>query len=133
VLPGSPPWDGPFCVLPNDQAPKPTPMMSMVMPMLPSPWKLSHQARKAGAMLWPRTTRIRADAKPATKLLTLGWSDGRYRKPEPAECSGMTKMSYFPGGSPEDLGTPPWGGGGGGVSIEASFELLLRGWTLRGD
>jgi hypothetical protein len=65
-------------------------------------------------MLWPTTTSIRAEANPAIKLLAFGCSDGRYRNPDPAECSGITKMSYFPGGSPEDLGTPPCGGGGGG-------------------
>jgi hypothetical protein len=94
-------------------------MISMPMPTFPIPWKPSHHVRKAGAKLWPTTTNIRADANPATKLLTFGCSDGRYRKPEPAECSGMTKMSYFPGGRPPEpwgLGTSPWGGGGGGRS-----------------
>lgn len=52
-------------------------MMSMDMAMLPKPWKLSHQARKAGAMVWNMTTRMRAEAKPAAKLLTLGFNDGR--------------------------------------------------------
>lgn len=96
-------------------------MINMPMPTFPIPWKPSHQVRKAGARLWPTTTNISADANPATKLLTFGCKEGRYRKPEPAECSGITKMSYFPGGrppdpAPEDLGISPWGGGGGGRS-----------------
>jgi hypothetical protein len=68
-------------------------------------------------MLWKRTTHAKALANPATKLLMFGWSDGRYRKPAPAECSGMTNMSYRPGGRPPPavvLGFSPWGGGGGG-------------------
>jgi hypothetical protein len=69
--------DEPFCVLPRAHAPKPTPNINRVMPMFPIPWKLSHQARTAGAMLWDRATRIRAEAKPAAKLLTLGCSEGR--------------------------------------------------------
>ena len=86
--------------------------------MFPKPWKLSHQARKAGAMLWNRATNIKADANPAKKLLTFGFRDGKYRNPDPAECSGMTKMSYLPGGKPEDdLGAAPCGGGGGGASL----------------
>lgn len=70
-------------------------------------------------MLWANTTNIRAEAKPATKLLMFGCKLGRYRNPEPAECSGMTKMSYLPGGRPPDLAPPcpPWGGGGGGCSL----------------
>jgi hypothetical protein len=82
-------------------------MINMAMPMSPMPWKLSHHVRNAGAMLWPRTTSISAVANPATKLFMFGCKDGRYKKPEPAECSGMTKMSYFPGGSPEPLGLSP--------------------------
>lgn len=60
------------------------------------------------------------EAKPAAKLLTFGFSDGRYRKPEPDECGGIMKISYFPGGKPEDVvpavdfGASPCGGGGGG-------------------
>lgn len=70
----------------------------------------------------------RAEAKPAMKLLVLVRREGRYRKPEPAECSGMTKMSYFPVGSPDPppavvLGASPWGGGGGGgAAILASLQ-----------
>jgi hypothetical protein len=79
----------------------------MDMATLPRPWKPSHHVRKAGARVWPRTTRINAEAKPAAKLLTLGLMDGRYKNPEPEECSGMTKMSYLPGGKPEPFGTPP--------------------------
>lgn len=86
--------------------------------MFPIPWKLVHHDFKAGAMLWNTTTHARALAKPATKLLIFGCSDGRYRNPDPAECSGMMKMSYFPLGrlGPEEvvLGLSPWGGGGGG-------------------
>lgn len=66
-----------FCMRPRAHAPKPTPTMSKVMPMLPRPWKLSHHARNAGAMLWKRATSIRAEAKPATKLLMFGWREGR--------------------------------------------------------
>lgn len=75
----------------------------------------------------PITTSTRADAKPAAKLLTLGFSDGRYRKPEPAECGGMMNMSYLPGGRfvPEFVvfGFSPWGGGGGGAPLMASGHL----------
>lgn len=78
---------------PRDHAPNPTAMTSITIPTLPMPWKLAHHARKAGAMLFPKATTARALAKPATKLLMLGRIDGRYMKPEPAECSGMTKMS----------------------------------------
>jgi len=88
--------------------------------MFPIPWKLFHHVLKAGAMLWPSATRKRAEAKPAMKLLMLGLSDGRYKKPEPAECSGIMKTSYFPGGSPPPavvLGASPCGGGGGGALI----------------
>jgi hypothetical protein len=60
---------------------------------------------------------MRAEAKPAAKLLTFGCKDGRYRNPDPEECGGIMKMSYFPGGKPEDLGTSPWGGGGGGFIV----------------
>lgn len=66
-----------FWVRPRAQAPKPTPTISSVMPMLPRPSKLSHQVRKAGAMLWHSTTSIKAEAKPATKLLMLGCREGR--------------------------------------------------------
>jgi hypothetical protein len=52
-------------------------MTSRSMPALPMPWKFAHQAWKAGAMLWPRTTMMRADAKPAMKLLVFVRSDGR--------------------------------------------------------
>lgn len=45
--------------------------------MFPRPWKLSHQARKAGAMLWNTATNIKADANPAMKLFTLGFIDGK--------------------------------------------------------
>jgi hypothetical protein len=48
-----------------------------------------------------------AEAKPAAKLLTFGLNDGRYRKPLPEECGGIIKISYLPGGKPEDLGTSP--------------------------
>lgn len=55
---------------------------------------------------------------PAMKLFHWGLRDGRYRNPEPAECSGMMKISYFPVGRPEPpavvLGFSPCGGGGGG-------------------
>lgn len=34
------------------------------------------------------------------------------------------KMSYFPGGNPDDLGTSSWGGGGGGW-----FISLVRCYT----
>lgn len=85
--------------------------------MLPKPWKVSHHVRKAGAMLWNKATIMRAEAKPAKKLLTLGFNDGRYRKPAPAECSGITNISYLPGGRPDDLGASPCGGGGGGALI----------------
>ncbi len=73
----------------------------------------------------PIRTHSRADANPAAKLLTLGCNDGRYRKPEPDECGGMMKISYFPGGNPEavvpavDFGAAPCGGGGGGVLMIA--------------
>lgn len=68
-------------------------------------------------MLWQSTTKTNADAKPAAKLLAFGLSDGRYRKPDPAECGGMMKTSYFPGGRfvCEVFGFPPCGGGGGGA------------------
>lgn len=97
--------------------------------MLPRPWKLSHQTLKAGAMLWKRATRMRAEAKPAAKLFGLGLMEGRYRKPEPAECSGMTNMSYLPGGRPEDLGAWPWGGGGGGGPLISVAQLCTHQGT----
>lgn len=74
--------------------------MSIIIPTLPMPWNVDHHCLKAGAMLWPRTTNTRAVAKPATKLLVLVRSEGRYRKPAPAECSGIMKTSYLPGGRP---------------------------------
>lgn len=33
------------------------------------------------------------------------------------------KMSYFPGGRPEDFGAPPCGGGGGGFMIAMSLQI----------
>lgn len=45
--------------------------------MFPMPWKLAHQAWKAGAMLWKMTTTTSAEAKPAMKLLVLVRSEGR--------------------------------------------------------
>ena len=60
---------------------------------------------------------MRAEAKPAAKLLTFGFSEGRYRKPEPDECGGIMKMSYFPGGNPDPFGCSPCGGGGGGFIV----------------
>jgi hypothetical protein len=63
-------------------------------------------------------TTARVLTTPAMKLFHCGLSDGRYRNPDPAECSGMMKTSYFPGGRPEPpavvLGFSPCGGGGGG-------------------
>lgn len=87
--------------------------------MLPMPWKPLHQDLNAGAMLWPSTTSTKAEAKPAAKLLTFGWSDGRYRKPEPDECGGIINMSYLPGGRFvfAGFGFSPCGGGGGGPLI----------------
>ena len=70
---------------------------------------------------------IRADANPATKLLMFGRNEGKYKNPEPAECSGITKISYFPGGRPPDLGAPPWppcGGGGGGWSFMTGAQAV---------
>jgi len=53
-------------------------------------------------------TSMSAEAKPAAKLLTFGFSDGRYRKPPPEEWSGIIKMSNLPGGNPpDDLGISP--------------------------
>lgn len=45
--------------------------------MFPIPWKLLYQTLKAGAMLWESTTSTNADAKPAAKLFTFGFNDGR--------------------------------------------------------
>ena len=95
-----------FCVLPKVHAPMPTPIINKVMPMLPSPWKPFHQTRKAGPMVWHTTTKTRAEAKPAAKLLTLGLREGKYRKPEPEEWGGMMKMSYLPGGMLLEPGLP---------------------------
>ena len=108
----------------------PTAMTRIIMPMLPMPWKLFHQALKAGAMLCPRTTTNSAEANPAAKLLIFGFSEGRYKKPEPEECGGMMNMSYFPGGRlPFELvvrGFSPCGGGGGGggplIVVEAAHS-----------
>jgi hypothetical protein len=66
-----------------------------------------HHCWTAGFNAEPITTSTRADAKPAAKLLALGFRDGRYRKPDPEECGGIMKISYFPGGKPEDLGFSP--------------------------
>lgn len=83
-----------------------------------------------------------AEAKPATKLLMFGLRDGRYRKPEPAECSGIMKMSYLPGGRPLPavvLGASPCGGGGGGASAIAeaprvpSYVVAFRRRMARCD
>jgi hypothetical protein len=63
------------------------------MPVPPEPLTPTHHACTTGASADPTTTRIKALAKPAAKLLTLGLRDGRYRKPEPAECGGMMKIS----------------------------------------
>jgi hypothetical protein len=38
-------------------------------------------------------TAKRVHATPARKLLRWGWREGRYKKPEPAECGGIMKMS----------------------------------------
>lgn len=45
--------------------------------MFPMPWKLAHQARKAGAKLCPMTTAAKVQATPAMKLFHCGFSDGR--------------------------------------------------------
>jgi hypothetical protein len=70
----------------------PTPNKSVVKPVPPMLEPLIHSFT-AGATAWNRATHISAEAKPATKLLTFGCIDGRYRKPEPDECWGMTNMS----------------------------------------
>jgi hypothetical protein len=90
--------------------------------MPPDPFTLFHHAVTAGAKAEPMTTSMSADANPAAKLLVFGFIDGRYRKPEPEECGGMMKMSYLPGGRPEDFGLSPWGGGGGGA-------FMVEGWS----
>jgi hypothetical protein len=59
------------------QATRPTAMMSRNMPVDPMPSKLRHHAWKAGAILWKRTTRMRAQAKPAAKLGPLAFMAGR--------------------------------------------------------
>lgn len=59
----------------------------------------------------------------------FGFSEGRYRKPDPAECSGMMKMSYLPFGRPDDLGFWPCGGGGGGggsIVVEWDYSARIR-------
>jgi hypothetical protein len=81
--------------------------MSSIIPIPPDPFTLYHQTWKAGASIDPIATSMRAEAKPAAKLLTLGCNDGRYRKPDPDEWGGIMKMSYLPGGKPDDLGTSP--------------------------
>jgi len=68
---------------------------------------LCHVALIAGAIDIPIVNIADAQANPAMKLLRFGFKDGRYRKPEPAEWGGMMKMSYLPGGSPDDFGTSP--------------------------
>jgi hypothetical protein len=98
------------------------PTTTSIIPIPPAPFTLAHHAWKAGANAEHIATSMSADANPAAKLLTFGFSDGRYRKPDPEECGGIMKMSYFPGGKPEDLGTSPCGGGGGG----ALFILAVR-------
>jgi hypothetical protein len=59
--------------------------MSIIIPIPPDPLTLYHQAWKAGANIDPIATSIRAEAKPAAKLLIFGCRDGRYRKPDPEE------------------------------------------------
>merc|ERR1711964_165010 len=122
-----PPGPGPpsVCILPNAHAPTPTANMSIIIPAPPAPFTLFHHAWTAGARADPITTSISADANPAAKLLTFGFSEGRYRKPDPAECSGMMNISYFPFGRPEVLGFSPCGGGGGGFMMVV-FVCELR-------
>jgi hypothetical protein len=81
--------------------------MSNNIPIPPEPFTLFHHACTAGANAEPITTSMRAEAKPAAKLLTFGFSEGRYRKPEPDECGGIMKISYLPGGNPEPFGCSP--------------------------
>ncbi|KAJ8123190.1 hypothetical protein ONZ43_g804 [Nemania bipapillata] len=66
-----------FCTLPKAHAPMPTATTNSSMPILPIPWKSLYQTLKAGASIWKSTTSTNADAKPAAKLFTLGFSDGR--------------------------------------------------------
>jgi hypothetical protein len=75
--------------------------------MPPDPFTLFHHDFTAGVKAEPMTTSRSADANPAAKLLVFGFIDGRYRKPEPEACGGIIKMSYFPGGRPEDFGFSP--------------------------
>lgn len=108
---------------PKAHAPIASPIDTMNIPFPPVFLTLFHHNCTVGINADVTATSMRADAKPAAKLLTLGFSDGRYRKPEPEECGGMMKMSYFPGGSPDDLGASPWGGGGGGF-------IACRTWCV---
>lgn len=47
------------------------------MPTSPMPWKFLYQILKGGARIWASTTTTSAVAKPAAKLFTFGFNDGR--------------------------------------------------------
>jgi len=65
----------------------------IIMPIPPVPLTPYHHTIATGLSTMPRPIIKRHVANPAAKLEGFVLSDGRYMKPEPAECGGTMKIS----------------------------------------